>query len=91
MRFHAEITHYLNNRYFVNISWRSLEFVNMFLYFVRRTYPLTHLPSYDRKGYEFDEANIFEGAFYPCIIAAPYQGALKVQFKEIIVLLLYIL
>ena len=80
MRFHAEITHYLNNRYFVNISWRSLEFVNMFLYFVRRTYPLTHLPSYDRKGYEFDEANI-----------APYQGALKVQFKEIIVLLLYIL
>ena len=42
-------------------------------------------------GYEFDEANIFEGAFYPCIIAAPYQGALKVQFKEVLVLLLYIL
>ena len=52
------------------------------------TYPVTHLW---QEGYEFDEANIFEGAFYPCIIAAPYQGALKVQFKEILVLLLYIL
>ena len=52
------------------------------------TYPVTQLW---QEGFEFDEANIFEGAFYPCIIAAPYQGALKVQFKEIIVLLLYIL